>query len=481
MTNTGEIISIKGQVVEVRFTGNMPAMHDICQIEGDDDSTMEVYASSGEGTFFCFSITPTDRMYRGANVINTGKSLHFPVGEKLLGRALDLLGNAYDDAGEVVADDYWPIHNAASYDTQAVVSRELLETGIKSIDLFAPILKGGKMGLFGGAGVGKTILLNEILHNIVKTDIAKNVSVFAGVGERSREALELYQSLKETDTLSRTTFVVGAMGENPAVRFLSAFSAVTLAEYYRENRQKDVLFFIDNVFRLSQAGNELSTLMNMFPSEDGYQSTLESEIAHFHERLISTDRGSITTVEAVYVPNDDLLDHAVQSVIPYLDTSIVLSREVYQRGLLPAIDILASSSNALDPVLVGKRHYQLVLRARSVLKTAQDLERIVSLVGESELSKEDQTIYTRAKKIRNYLTQDLFVIQTQKGSLGKFVPLKSALTDLERIISGVYDDLSEEDFLFVGTMDEVKSISVSTQSENVLDPVIPSSISTNEH
>lgn len=457
MTNKGEVIGVKGQVVEVRFSGDMPAMHDICELEDDKNSAMEVYASSGQNTFYCFSITSTDRIYRGAVVVNTRKSLHFPVGEKLLGRALDLLGNPYDNSGEVEGEDFWPIHNSSSYEAKAIMSEGLLETGIKAIDLFSPIIKGGKMGLFGGAGVGKTILLNEILHNIVKSDSSKNVSVFAGVGERSREALELYQSLKETNILPHTALVVGAMGENPAIRFLSAFSAVTLAEYYREKRKKDVLFFIDNVFRLSQAGNELSTIMNMFPSEDGYQSTLESEVAHFHERLISTENGSITTVEAVYVPNDDILDHAVQSVIPYLDTSIVLSREIYQRGLLPAIDILASTSSALNPAIVGKRHYQLALRAKSILKIAKDLERIVSLVGESELSKEDQTTYARARKIRNYLTQDLFVIEADEG---KFVPLKDALTDLERIISGVYDQTEEEDLLFVGTMDEVKTPSV---------------------
>ena len=311
------------------------------------------------------------------------------------------------------------------------------------------------MGLFGGAGVGKTMLLTEFLHNVVGQK-DNSVSVFAGVGERTREARELYDSLQEKNALDLSTLIFGQMGENPAIRFLSAFSAVTLAEYYRQEMGKNVLFFIDNVFRLTQAGNELSTLMNMIPSEDGYQSTLESEVAAFHERLISTNKGAITTIEAIYVPADDLLDHAVQSVIPYLDSVIVLSRNVYQEGLLPAVDILASTSTALDPSIVGEMHYDVALSAKTILKQAQDLERIVSLVGESELSTEDRVIYRRAKRLRNFMTQQFFVAEEMGDKKGVYMKVEQTVKDVNSIISGKFDKVDEEAFLYIGSVEELK-------------------------
>lgn len=309
------------------------------------------------------------------------------------------------------------------------------------------------MGLFGGAGVGKTMLLNELLHNMVGG--AKNtVSVFSGVGERAREGLELYDSLKGGGVLGASTMVFGQMGENPSVRFLTAHTAAVQAEYFRDKLKKDVLFFVDNIFRFAQAGNEISTLTDQLPSEDGYQSTLESEMARFHERIVSTNNGSVTAIEAVYVPADDILEHGVQAVFPYLDSTLVLSREVYQKGLLPAVDILESNSSALSPDIVGEKHYEVAMKAKSMIKRANSLERIVSLVGKEELLHDDKMIYERANKLKNYMTQRFFVASTQKGVAGSFVPLKTTIDDVEAIIEGEHDGVDENKLLFIGSLKE---------------------------
>ncbi len=457
----GIITSVRGYIVEVEFDGVKPAIHDVLTLQDDTSIVLEVYASSRENAFYCYSLTSTEKLYRGAVVINTVEPLMFPVGPQMLGRAVGMFGNPQDTKGEIKTSGKWPIHSNRHKTLDIVSDSSILQTGIKIVDMFCPIVVGGKVGLFGGAGVGKTMLLTEFLHNVLEKN-DKSVSVFAGVGERTREARELYDSLQEKNTLSSSTLVFGQMGENPAVRFLSAFSAVTLAEYYREEMKKDVLFFIDNVFRLTQAGNELSTLMNMIPSEDGYQSTLESEVAAFHERLISTKNGSITTIEAVYVPADDMLDHAVQSVIPYLDSVIVLSRNVYQEGLLPAVDILASTSTALDPNIVGQMHYDVALAAKTILKQAQDLERIVSLVGESELSTEDRVIYRRAKRLRNFMTQQFFVAEGMGDRKGVYIPIEQTVKDVNSIISGKFDKVDEEAFLYIGSVEELEDASAKT-------------------
>jgi F-type H+-transporting ATPase subunit beta len=450
-TTKGKIIGVRGQVVEVEFKDEAPAIYNILVLDGNPNHRLLVFSSATAQTLYCLSLGPASNLYRGAEVINTEKKFEFPVGETLLGRVVDVFGRPYDSIEPIMTKESWPIHHA-NRDAHTLLSkREVLETGIKVIDLFAPIIKGNKTGLFGGAGVGKTILLTEILHNVIAAQ--KNVtSVFAGVGERSREGLELYQKLQESDVLKFSTLIYGPMGENPVVRFLSAFAATTLAEYYRDQLKKDCLFFIDNVFRFAQAGSELSTLMGQLPSEDGYQATLESEIADFHERLVPTNTGAITTFEAVYVPADDLLDHAVQTVFPYLESVVVLSRDVYQQGLLPAVDILASSSTALDPFIVGEAHYNAALGAKTLLKEAESLERIVSLVGESELSTEDQTRFRRAEKLRNYMTQNFFVVEAQKGQKGDFVSLKNTITDVQNILAGKHDATPEDKFLYVGTL-----------------------------
>ena len=451
----GKVIGVKGQVVEVKFRKNVPEIHDILEVVDKPGLNLEVFSSSGVDTFYCFSLGSTNEIHRGSYVINTEKQISFPVGNHLLGRAVSVFGTPLDGGEKLNSKEFVAIHKRLDLEEDIVSHREILETGIKVVDLFAPLMKGGKMGLFGGAGVGKTMLLTEILHNIVgKKD--KNVSVFAGVGERSREGLELYQALSESGTLSKSTLIFGPMGENPAVRFLSAFSAVTLAEYYRDRLKNDVLFFIDNAFRFAQAGNELSTLMNIIPSEDGYQATLESEMASFHERLVSNKNAVISTVEAIYVPADDLLDHAVQAIFPYLESLIVLSRNVYQEGKLPAVDILASTSTALEPGIVSNMHYDVTLKAKNLLKREQALERIVSLVGESEISKDDRTAYRRAKKLRNFMTQRFFVAEGQKGQKGNYVPLKTTVEDTKNIIEGKFDRVPEEEFLYIGGVKEIK-------------------------
>src|SRR4030042_3143882 len=455
--NTGKIISVRGNVVEVEFREDLPSVNDVLVLKDDSEVKLQVYMSSKKNILYCFCLKGVNELYRGAEGINTRKSILFPVGKGMLGRVVDLFGNPLDGLGKVFFEKLEPVYKDSSFGLGLDTKQELLQTGIKVIDLFSPLLKGGKMGLFGGAGVGKTMLLTEILHNIIGTSEGKSVSVFSGVGERAREGLELYQALKSTNSLPLSSLVFGNMGENPAVRFLTAFAAVTLAEYFRDVAKRDVLFFIDNLFRFAQAGNELSTLMNVIPSEDGYQATLESEMASFHERLSSTDKNYISSIEAIYIPSDDLLDYAVQSIFPYLDSIVVLSRDIYQQGLVPAIDILASSSIALDPSYVGDFHYDVAINAKNIIKKADTLERIVSLVGESELSKEDQITYRRAKRLKNFMTQNFFVAEGQKGQKGTYVPIETTLKDVNAIIMGKYDKIPEDSFLYIGSVGEIKN------------------------
>jgi F-type H+-transporting ATPase subunit beta len=453
----GTIIGVKGQVVEVEFRGIKPALHDILVLPGAPDVKIEVYQSSTTNRFYCLSYGSNRSIKRGDKLVNTGSPPMFPVGPMLLNRVVDAFGSPLDALGELKSESRMPIYKTGDLGDHVVSDRKFLETGIKVIDLFAPVFKGGKMGLFGGAGVGKTLLLTEILHNIVNLKSESNVSVFAGVGERSREGLELYEALKASGSIKNSTLVFGSMGENPAIRFLSAFSGVTLAEYYRDNLKKDVLFFIDNVFRYAQAGNELSTLTNTIPSEDGYQATLEAEMAAFHERLTSTQGGMISAIEAIYVPADDLLDHAVQAIYPYLDSIVVLSRQVYQEGIHPAVDIIASTSSALNNEIVGLKHYGIALEAKALLKEAQGLERIVSLVGEGELPSSDQVIYARSRKIKNFMTQQFFVVENQRGLGGKFVPVTTVVDDVEGILRGKFDSVPEEKFLYIGGTADIKN------------------------
>lgn len=457
MDNAGKIIGIQGQIIEVEFKSHEPSVHDILVLADDSGIKMQVALPSGPSSFFCLSLGPTDKLYRGLKVINTKKPIMIPTGVGVLGRALNIFGEPIDGLGAIKKEGQLPIYAKGLDYNEIVKHNEILETGIKAIDFLSPMIRGGKIGLFGGAGVGKTVLLTEIIHNVVVLHKGKGVSVFAGVGERIREGHELYHTLSEKQVLSSVSLVLGTMGENPAVRFLTGYTGVTLAEYFRDSLKKDVLFFIDNVFRLAQAGNELSVLMNTIPSEDGYQATLTSEMASFHERLVSNKDNSISSIEAIYIPNDDILDQGVQAIFPYLDSSVVLSRSIYQEGLLPAIDLLSSSSANLNPETVGQLHHDVALKALNLLKQATALDRIVSLVGESELSPSDQLIYERAKKLRNFMTQNFFVTENQTGRKGAYVPRATTVNDVNDLISGKYDEITDDKFIFIGSIAEIKN------------------------
>ena len=448
----GKIVSIKGQIIEVEFEKSTPSLHDILVFEEDDSAKMEVYASSSYSTFYCLSLGQNKNLHRGSKVINTRKPITIPVGQQILGRVIDVFGNPQDGKGKISASSQREIFGSSISFDQIQTSSEVLETGIKAIDFFSPIIKGGKVGLFGGAGVGKTVLLTEIVHNIVTLNKDNSVSVFAGVGERVREGQELYESLSRSKVLPQVSLVYGQMGENPAVRFRTAIAGVSLAEYFRDEYGKNVLFFIDNVFRFAQAGYELATLMNTIPSEGGYQSTLTSEMASFHERLVSTRKAAITTMEAIYVPSDDLTDFAVQSIFQYLDSIVILSRSVYQEGILPAIDLLVSTSSALNPEIVGDQHSKTLIETQSLLKKALSLERIVSLIGQSELSYDDQLVYKRSRLLKSYMSQSFFVTENQSGREGKYVKREDTIKDIADILSGKYDDLEPEKLLFIGSM-----------------------------
>lgn len=453
----GEVVSIKGYVVEVEFPPDLrPDTHSILVLKEDPAVKMEVFRSSSTTRFYCISLANRYKLYRGAKVVDTQKSLSVPVGKAVLGRVINVFGEAVDGQGSVRREVERSIYQRPPEYSEVLAKQETLETGIKVVDFFAPVVRGGKVGLFGGSGVGKTMLLTEILHNIVGREKEQNVSVFIGVGERTREGQELLEELKRTKNLPTVSLVFGAMSENPSIRFLTGYAGATIAEYFRDEMKKNVLCFVDNMYRYVQAGNELAMLMDMIPSEDGYQATLISEMAGIHERLVSTENASITTVEAIYVPADDIIDQGVQAIFDYLDASVVLSREVYQEGRLPPVDILASGSVSLSEGVVDPLHYKAALEAKSLLKEAEALERIVSLVGEAELSESDRVKYKRSRKIRNYMTQSFFVAESQSGREGRYVPLETTVKDVNAILQGDFDDVSEDHLMFVGMAEEAR-------------------------
>jgi F-type H+/Na+-transporting ATPase subunit beta len=454
---TGRVISVKGQIIEAEFTDESPRIYDVLVAKEDPSVKMEVYTSASANSFYCLALTNVTQLHYGSIVVSTGEPIKIPVGAEMLGRVVDTLGEAQDGMGEIKAKDFKPIIAEAVSFANVIIPKEVLETGIKPVDFFTPIVRGGKTGLFGGAGVGKTVIISEIIHNLVIVSPDKNVSVFTGVGERTREGEELFETLKESNVMQGVSLIYGSMGENPALRFRTAFTGVTLAEYFRDSLGKDVLFFIDNIFRFAQSGYELSTLMNAIPSEGGYQSTLTSEMAAFHERLVSTAKNAITTFEAIYVPADDLTDSGVQAIFPYLDSGIILSRAIYQEGRFPAIDLLGSTSSALNPDTVGEHHFKTALEAQTLLKRATALERIVSLIGESELSSQDQVTYKRSKMLKNYMTQNFTVVETQTEKKGVHVAVKDTVADVRAILDGKVDALKPEDLLFIATLKDVES------------------------
>lgn len=463
---TGKVISVKGQIIEVEFLEEKPRIYDVLVYKEDESVKMEIYTSASPTSFFCLALTNVTKLHHGSTVVSTGQPIKIPVGTEMLGRVVDSLGEPQDGLGDIKAKESRPIIAKDISFANVTIPKEVLETGIKVVDFFTPIVKGGKVGLFGGAGVGKTVIISEIIHNLVILNPEKNVSVFTGVGERTREGEELFATLIESKVMQGVSLIYGSMGENPAIRFRTAFTGVTLAEYYRDVLGKDVLFFIDNIFRFAQSGYELSTLMNSIPSEGGYQATLTSEMASFHERLVSTSKNAITTFEAIYVPADDLTDSGVQAIFPYLDSGLILSRSVYQEGRYPAIDILASNSSALNPDTVGADHYQTALEAQTILKRATALERIVSLIGESELSADDQTTYKRSKMLKNYMTQNFTVVENQTEKKGVYVKREETVADVRAILDGKVDMLAPEDLLYIGTLKDLEDKIQSKSKKN---------------
>lgn len=457
-SNIGKITAIKGQIVEVEFENLKPQLNELLKVEQNENVVLEVISSIEGNKFFCICLSDTSSLSRGMRLSGTGRSLSIPVGEQVLGRVIDIFGNIHDNLGKVEFQNTKDVHSIEnSYGSYIKAPKEILETGIKAIDFFTPILLGGKVGLFGGAGVGKTILLTELINNIIILSKRSKgtLGVFSAVGERSREAQELYSTLNNFEAFQEMCLILGQMGENPAVRSRTAYAGATIAAHFRDEMSKDVLFLMDNMYRFAQAGHELSIMMNSIPSEDGYQPTLNSEMSYVHELLVSKQSGYVTGIEAIFVPSDDMTDYAVRSIFPYLDTFVVLSRAVYQEGRLPAIDLLSSNSRALSTDYIDTQHYETYLEAKSVLEQASRLEKIVSLVGFSELSFEDQTIYKRAVLLKNYMTQNFHTTEEQTGKKGNYVPLKQTISDVKNIIKGKYDIVHPEKLLYIGTIQEV--------------------------
>lgn len=449
----GTVVAVSGQVAEVEFLGAKPALYSLLSLEEDEAAILEVVASSEGGNLLCLILTSVEKFWRGAAVVSHHKVIEVPVGRAVLGRILNVFGRPCDRRGPIRQGRWRPIHSQAG-GTLEYSKKEVFETGIRAIDFFAPLPRGGKIGFVGGAGVGKTVLLTELMHNMAIYQ--KGISVFAGVGERIREGRELYDLLDFNKVLGHVALVFGQMNENAAVRFRVGFAAVTMAEYFRDVMRQDVLFFVDNVYRFVQAGMELATQMKMIPSEDGYQATLDSEMANFQERITSAARAKITCVEAIYVPSDDIGDTAVVSVLPYLDAVVVLGREIAEAGRYPAIDLLASTSGILDPGIVGKTHFETLLLAQRILKQYASLERIVAIVGEGELSNENRVIYHRAKKLLNYMTQNFFIIQEFTGKRGFYVSRQQTVSDVADIIGGRLDALADEALAGIASLAEVR-------------------------
>lgn len=459
---SGRVISIQREVVEVEFTDQPPHIHDLLYAKNDDTIRLEVIRSTSSNRqsalstgprFFCLALSGYHKLFRGTEVLNTMGQLKIPVGPQLLGRTLDIFANPHDNRGTIKNDSQAPIQLTHPILMNTHQPRqEILETGIKVIDFFCPLLKGGKAGLFGGAGVGKTVLLSELVHNILVLNESKQeiVSVYSAVGERSREAQELQESLNQNQTDLLITLLLGQMGENPAVRSRTAYASITLAEYYRDILKKDVLFVMDNTYRFAQAGHELSVLMRDIPSEDGYQPTLVSEMKTIHERLGASEDKHITVIEAIFVPSDDITDFAVRSVFPLLDNVVTLSRSAYQQGIFPAVDVLSSTSSAVTPEIVGVEHYHTYIQAKSLLEKARQLERIVSLIGYSELSFEDQIAYNRSLRLQSYLTQNFYTTQEQTGHPGNYVPRDKTVSDIRAILQGKHDEKKPEDLRMIG-------------------------------
>ncbi len=453
--NTGVVTQIIGPVLDVQFTnGELPQLLNALTVKnGDSTITLEVAQHIGDNVVRCIAMSGTDGLVRGATATDTGAPISVPVGETCLGRIFNLLGDPVDNQDPPKAEERWPIHRTPpTYDEQSSTT-EILETGIKVVDLIAPYAKGGKIGLFGGAGVGKTVLIQELINNVAKQH--GGLSVFTGVGERTREGNDLYNEMKESGVIDKTALVFGQMNEPPGARMRVALSGLTMAEYFRDRENQDVLLFIDNIFRFTQAGSEVSALLGRMPSAVGYQPTLATEMGALQERITSTKNGSITSVQAVYVPADDLTDPAPATTFAHLDAKTVLSREISSLGIYPAVDPLDSTSRILAPDIVGQEHYEVARNVQQVLQRHKELQDIIAIMGMDELSEEDKLTVARARKIQRFLSQPFSVAEQFTGMEGKYVPVKETIRGFKEILEGKHDELPESAFLYAGTIEDV--------------------------
>jgi len=458
MQNVGKIKRIIGPVVDVTFEGSVPDVYSALTVNLPSDKTgnngkeivLEVEQHIGENTVRSVAMDSTDGLSRGMEVTNTGLPISVPVGGVTLGRMFNVLGEPIDGQEMKTGNKHLPIHRKAPDYVSQATKVEILETGIKVIDLICPIVKGGKVGLFGGAGVGKTVVIQELIHNIASNH--GGYSVFAGVGERTREGNDLYHEMKESGVLPKVAMVFGQMNEPPGARLRVALSGLTMAEYFRDEENKDVLFFIDNIFRFTQAGSEVSALLGRIPSAVGYQPTLATEMGNLQERITSTDKGSVTSVQAVYVPADDLTDPAPATTFSHLDSTVVLNRSLSEIGIYPAVDPLDSSSTILDPNIVGRDHYEVAREVQRVLQRYKDLQDIIAILGMEELSDADKEVVARARKIQKFLSQPFFVAEQFTGSTGQYVPLAETIRSFKEILEGKHDDKAENDFYMKGAI-----------------------------
>ena len=455
MPNTGTVVQVVGPVLDIRFPdGQLPNLnHAVTLKNGDRTIVAEVAQQIGDGIVRCVAMSSTDGLVRGTEAVDTGSPITVPVGEACLGRIFDLMGNPLDDQPIDPKLERWPIHREAPSYAEQESSTEILETGIKVVDLICPYAKGGKIGLFGGAGVGKTVLIQELIYNIATEH--NGYSVFTGVGERSREGNDLYHEMKESGVLSKTALVYGQMNEPPGARMRVGLSGLTMAEYFRDVKHQDVLLFIDNIFRFTQAGSEVSALLGRMPSAVGYQPTLATEMGALQERITSTKDGSITSVQAVYVPADDLTDPAPATTFAHLDATTVLDRSIASLGIYPAVDPLDSTSRILSPDVVGKEHYEVAQAVIHILQRYKELQDIIAIMGMDELSEADKLTVSRARKVQRFLSQPFHVAEQFTGMAGKYVPVRETIRGFKEIVEGKHDDIPESAFLFAGTIDDV--------------------------
>jgi len=452
----GKVKQIIGAIVDVEFSGELPKIYDALEVKMPDGSklVLEVQQHTGSNMVRTIAMGSTDGLARNVGAASTGAPISVPVGPKTLGRMFDALGNPLDNKEPVVTEKRYPIHRSAPKFTEQSTKEEILETGIKVIDLICPIVKGGKVGMFGGAGVGKTVVIMELIRNIAQEH--GGYSVFAGVGERSREGNDLYREMTESGVLAKTSLVFGQMNEPPGVRARVGLTGLSIAEYFRDEENKDILLFIDNIFRFTQAGSEVSALLGRIPSAVGYQPTLATDMGELQERITSTQKGSITSVQAIYVPADDLTDPAPATTFGHLDSTVVLSRSLTELGIYPAVDPLDSTSTIMDPKIVGQEHYQVAREVQKVLQRYKDLQDIIAILGMEELSDEDKMTVSRARKIQKFLSQPFFVAETFTGTEGKYVPLKDTISGFKEILEGKHDAKSEQEFYMKGAINEVK-------------------------